>query len=235
MKQLFALIALLLLPAAALAEDSYSIKRVYKAGEVDRYKMSFTIEGNVQAEVNLVIKESTKSVKDDVATVETTIESGKIKFGGQDAPFPQAGQTTSRNIDVKTGKVVGAQGQAGGPLGRLSSLTNNLGIPDHPVKIGEEIKFDSPVNEGKDKVTGTLKVLGLEPKSADVTVDTVKLNAVVNLPAEMGEKLKVDATAFVEPGTGKQLKLDATVTGKMPMLGDATVKIQRIRIAPDTK
>jgi hypothetical protein len=235
MKRFFALFALVLVSASALAEDSYTLKRVYKVGEVDRYKMSFVIEGMLKAEVNLVIKETTKALKDGVATVETTIESGKISFNGQEQPFPQAGQTSSVNIDTKTGKVVSTEGNTGGPLSRLSGLTKNLGIPDRPVKIGEEIKFDSPSGDGKEKVTGTLKVASLESKSADVPTETVKLVASVNLPTEQGEKLHVDATAFVEPGTGKQLKLEGDVTGKLPMLGDAKIKILRVRMAADNK
>ena len=120
-------------------------------------------------------------------------------------------------------------------MSRLSSLTKNLGIPDRPVKIGEEIKFETPTADGKEKVTGTLKVASLEAKNADLTADTVKLVASVNLPTDQGEKLHVDATAFVEPGTGKQLKLDGEVTGKLPMLGDAKVKILRVRLAADAK
>lgn len=233
-------LGLLLIAGAAIAEDTYSLRRTYKAGEVDRYKLVIGIDGTVKGEISLVIKETTKSIlASGEVTVESTIESGKMVFGGQDQPFPGVGQTSTTTIDSKTGRTLRTEGGTGGMgITGIARMTRNLGIPDRPVKIGEEIKYESPVGVGKDKVTGTLKVVELEKKSDAISADTIKLKAVAEVPApgSAGEKMHMEATAWVEPGSGKNLKLEGTATGTVTALGGkATVTIKRTRLAADTK
>lgn len=229
--------------AAALpvcAQDAYHLRRVYKAGETDKYKTTIAIQGSnpmgggaMKVELTLLMTETTKEVKEDgTVTVVTTIESGTVNFNGMEQSLPNQGQTITTTFD-KSGKLVKEEG-APGVLGGMLGFTRVGAMPDRPLRVGEEWKFDIPINEAKQqRVKGTVTLLSLEKKSEDVPIDTLKIRSVVDTPLttpQGDQQMHLEATTFVEPGTGKAIKVEGVITGQIGPINDAKVIFKRIRV-----
>jgi hypothetical protein len=234
-------------PRPARAEDTYALKRVYKAGETDRYKTVMTMEaetpqGAMKVETTMVMSHTTREMKEDgTVVVVRKVESGTINFNGMERPLPTVGQETTLTLD-KTGKVVKQEGgdPPGRPgFGRMLNLTNVNVYPDHPLKIDEEWKFEfQPEEESKEKVKGILKILGVEPKSDEVPAETLKVNIKMEVPVSTPQGntvVKVDVTTLVEKETGKELKSDGTVTGVQFGPVEPKINIKRTRVKDETK
>lgn len=234
-------------PRPARAEDAYALKRVYKAGETDRYKTVMTMEaetpqGAMKVETTMVMSHTTKEVKEDgTVVVVRKVESGAININGMERPLPNVGQETTLTLD-KTGKVVKREGgdPPGRPsFGRMLGLTNVDVYPDHPLKIGEEWKFEfQPEEEAKEKAKGVLKILGVEPKSDEVPAEALKVNVKVEMPltTPQGDMMvKVDVTTLVEKETGKELKSEGMITGVQFGPVEPKINIKRTRVKDETK
>jgi hypothetical protein len=235
-------------PQPVRAQDSYVLKRVYKAGEKDRYRTTITVEGQnpsgdgsaVKIDIALVTTETTQEIKPDgTITLVTTVVDGTINANGQERPFPGAGETITTTLDKngKPIKVEGGQGQ----LAPLLNMTrfNAGGLQDRALKVGQDYKFEIPTGEDKNrKTTGVITLSGKEPKCDEVPVETLKVKGTVDtlLPLQQEDTpAHIVATAFVEPGTGKTLKIEGTITGKLGLLGDVKLTFKRLRVNPDEK
>lgn len=224
---------------AAMAQDAYTIKRVYKAGEVDRYKIAVKVASStLSIDIAMTMTEKTKEVKDDGTVVVTTsLDSGMMSMGGTDIPMPNEGQTFTITMD-KTGKVIKQEGaDSKNPVNSMMSMMRNP-TPTCALKVGEEVKTDIPIGDDKQKMSVVMKLIGVEKKSAEIPVDTLKVKSQADgaLPVPNGpQNVKVDTTSWFEIGTGKMLKVEGTVTGlNMAELGgDAKVTFKRIRLTGD--
>lgn len=219
---------------AAGAQETYNLRRVYRTGDQDRYRMTTAIQGEgIDVKTTLVIVEKVKDVKPDgTAIVMTTIESGTMEVNGQVTPFPGNGQTVTTTVD-RNGRVVKREGLAGALDDILAS--GSAALPDRQVRIGERIKVETPLGAGKDVAKGivTIDVVGKEKPGADLPVETIKVTTATTKPAATpeAEPITITGAAYIEPGTGKVLKMVGTVKGTLPPpLGKATVTFTRVRI-----
>jgi len=234
------LAAAALMAPVASAQDAYTIKRVYKAGEVDRYKVAVKVASStLTVDITMTMTEKTKEVKDDGTVIVTTsLDSGMMSMGGTDIPMPNEGQTFTVTMD-KDGKIVKQEGADNkSPVGSMMSMMRTNPTPSRALKVGEEVKMDVPIGENKQKMAVTLTLLGVEKKSAEIPVETLKVKSMADgaIPIPSGpQNVKVDTTSWFEVGTGKLLKIEGTVTGlNTPELGgDAKVTFRRIRLVGD--
>ncbi len=105
-------------------------------------------------------------------------------------------------------------------------------MPDRILKIGEVFKFEV---ESKAKIAVTL--VGKEPKNDEVSAESVKVKTMVDAPAPdpaSTQKVKVEATSLLEPGTGKVLRTEGTLDGplgKLPPGAKVSFKVLRLKDA----
>ncbi|MEP6754639.1 MAG: hypothetical protein ABJA67_03985 [Chthonomonadales bacterium] len=229
----------------ARADDGFMLKQKYKEGDVDKYKMTMSIEGAVSIEVTIVTQETVKKVAmDGTVTVENKVVSSALSVGGNEQPLPgqAAGTITTITYD-KAGKVIKREGGGGGrgAAGMMGLAKPNY-LPEKALKAGEEYPFEFTEKQGDATQTakGVIKVVGLEKDSKDLKgasgiKATIKADAVMTGP--MGEmKPHTEGTIFVDPDTGKMLLFKANVTGmEIPNLGEAKVAIVRTLVKADPK
>jgi hypothetical protein len=233
----------LLLPAPARAQDTYTIKRTYKAGETDRYRIKLQMEGEspmgpLNLEMTMDMIETTKQVNEDGTVVlEMKMDSGVIKFNDQEMSMPGAGETVRMTVD-QTGRVLKTEGGAAGRGGNLNGLVNLTRVatwPDRPLRVGETWTFEIPLeNNAQAKVKGSFTVVGPEKKSDQIKVDTlkVKIATEIPIPAPQGEpsKIKLDTMVYVEPATGKVMKAEGSGSGQLGPLGQAKMNFTRVLV-----
>lgn len=249
MKRAYALLSALslstlLLPAPAVrAQDTYTIKRTYKAGETDRYRIKLQMEGEspmgpLNLEMTMDMVETTKQVNEDgTVVVEMKMDSGTIKFNDQEMSMPGAGETVRMTVD-QTGRVLKTEGGAAGRGGNLNGLVNLTRVatwPDRPLRVGETWTFEIPLeNNSQAKVKGSFTVVGPEKKSDQIKVDTlkVKIATEIPIPAPQGEpaKIKMDTMVYVEPSTGKVMKAEGSGSGQLGPIGQAKMKFTRVLV-----
>jgi hypothetical protein len=237
------LTALLLPVPAARAQDTYTIKRAYKAGETDKYRINLQLQGEspmgpLNLEMTMDMIETTKQILEDGSVVvEMRMDSGAIKFNDQEMSMPGAGETMRMTID-KTGRVVKTEGGAAGRGGNLNGLINLTRVatwPDRPLRVGETWTFEVPLeNNPQAKVKGSFTVVGPEKKNDEIKVDTlkVKIATEIPIPAPQGDpaKIKIDSLVYIEPGTGKVMKAEGSGSGQLGPLGQAKMKFTRVRV-----
>jgi hypothetical protein len=227
------------------AQESYTIKPVYKAGETDRYRLIASIDarsenGPVKLVLTFITSETTKEVKaNGTVVVQTKIESGTLNLDGRESAHG-AGEVITTTLD-KDGRVLkqeGVQAQTTG-IANLLALTRVQGLPSEKLKIGDEHKYEVPAAQGSKAVAkGVVILQGIEPKSSSFPTDTLRVKVISDVPAPSGgpdDKLHLDLLILVEPDTGKALKLDGTLTGKLPGLGETSMSLLRTRLPSKTK
>jgi len=221
------------------ADDPVNLKRVYKTGESDKYQTTITIDakdpnsGNMlKVVISASTTDETKEIKfDGSVLLSMKIDSASFSINGMSQPVPINGASFLTTLD-KDGKVV-KQELGEGPaaqLGQLLTLTRLSLMPDRPLKPGEEFKFET---ENKAKVAVTL--VGKEPKNDEVAVETLKVKTTIDSPAtapQSLQKVKVDATSLLEPGTGKVLRTVGSLDGplgQLPPGAKVTFKVLRLK------
>src|SRR5207302_4935623 len=118
---------------------------------------------------------------DGAATVTTTFDSVETLINGAKQRLPIAGQSFKTTLD-RSGRWVKQEGLAPGSLGGIEQLievSRMIVTPDGPLKAGEDWKYNVTVGEAKkQKVSGTVTILGLEKKSDELTADMLKVRNV---------------------------------------------------------
>ena len=237
------LCVLLMAAPAAYAQDTYTIKRTYKAGETDKYRIALQMEGEspmgpLNLEMTMDMVETTKQVNEDgTVVVEMRMDSGTIKFNDQEMSMPGAGETVRMTID-KTGRVVKTEGGTAGRGGNLNGLVNLTRVatwPDRPLRVGETWTFEIPLeNNSQAKVKGSFTVVGPEKRSDQIKVDTlkVKIATEIPIPAPQGDPvtIKMDSVVYVEPSTGKVVKAEGSGSGQLGPIGQAKMKFTRVLV-----
>jgi len=226
----------------ARADETYTLRRVYRTGEKDRYRTNIQIESDKpvegtarKIEFTLTTTETTKEVRDDgTVVVAITLDPVKAHVDGDERTISDAPVTITTTYD-KIGKILRQEGGSG-PLVMIASLLNTARVnftQERPLRIGEERKTEVPTGRGSQStVKSVLSLLGWEKKNDEIPVDTLRIKSVVDSPAPQGnQKVHMEVTAFVEADTGKPLKVDIMLTGtQFGPLPDARITIKRIRV-----
>jgi hypothetical protein len=185
---LFFLCALMRLSSA---DDTYSLKRIYKAGDVDRYQVSIKVEGTytpedvpgaksrkVMQEITGILLQKTREVRNDGSIIlDTQIESGSTKSDEGQQSLDTIGKSvvTGWDKDGNPYRPIG-DSQAIADILQLETLPGlNIKLP-HPMKIGDEAPFELACGFTNDqKITGTIQLVSLEKKVDNYSGSGVKV------------------------------------------------------------
>lgn len=223
-------------PVAALAEDTYSVMRKFKAGEVDRYKTTLDIEaaGGMKVQIVFATTEKTVEIKDDgTMTRSITVDSAEFVMNGQAMQMPGFKPATITSSFDKDGKAIKEEGEAG-QFRQMLSMTRPTAAADKPLKVGEEWKTEVPTNkDGTKKLNVTVTLVGLEPKSETLPAETYKIKSVADGTVESpqgDQKLRLESVSHVTRDTGKPLRIEGTVNGiNIPQFGAAKIAFKVVR------
>ncbi|NLH99629.1 MAG: hypothetical protein GX446_09085 [Chthonomonadales bacterium] len=232
-----ACVAMLLgIAAAGYGQDTYTVKRTFKAGEVDRYKTNIQIESDAGMKVEIVFETTEKTVemKADGAMVRSiTVDRAEMLLNGQTMAMPGFQPATITSTFDKDGKPVKEEGQAG-QFRQFLSMTRPTSEAQKPLKVGEDWKTEVPTNkDGTKKLDVTVTLVGLEPKSDSLAAESYKIKTVADGVVEGqdgDQKIRVESTSFVRRDNGAPLRIEGTVTGiKAAPLGAAEVSFKVVR------
>jgi hypothetical protein len=230
------MIARTALPAFAHPDETYTLKRVFKAGEADRYRNVFTIEsGNTKLQITFTSLEKTEEMKDDGTMVRSiTIETAEFEAGGRSMPMPRFKPVKMTATIDKDGNVIKHEGE-GGLYAMLLSLSRPLVEAEQPLKVGQAWKTEIPTDrDEKKKLDVTVTLVSLEPKSDEVPVETYKVKTTAEgvMQSEQGDQqVKSEAVSLVTRDTCKLVKTEGIETGMpLPQFGAAkvTFKVSRV-------
>jgi hypothetical protein len=213
----------------AHAQESYTLKRVFTAGETDRYTTIIKFEQNAMEAV-LVTTEVTREVKDDgTALVATTVDSIVLRGRGSEMPFPGgSGQVLLSTYD-KTGKLIKQETVGGGgSVGQLLNVARPGVFLEKPLKVGETIKDQVPIGPDKSrKADVSVTLMGLDKKGPDTPVDCLRYKVVTEtvMPSPAGDaKNRSEVIVRLGKDTGKLVSAEGKMEG-IPLPGGGSAKI----------
>ncbi len=212
----------------AWSQESYTVKRVFKQGETDRYTTTIKFEQNA-TEAVLVTSDVTREVKDDgTAVVATTVESFVLRARGTEMPFPGgSGQVILSTYDP-SGKLVKQEALGGGGVGQLLNVARPAVFVQKPMKIGDSVREELPLGPDKSrKGTVTLTLLGVDKKSAELPEECLRYRIVSEAPvmgASSDVKNRSEVVVRVSRTTGKLVTAEGTMEG-IPLPNGGTTKI----------
>ena len=226
--------------SAVGADETYSIRRTFKAGEVDRYKTTLDIEaaGGMKVQIAFATTEKTVEIKDDgTMTRSITVDSAEFVMDGQAMPLPGFKPSTITSSFDKAGKPIKEEGDAG-QFRQMLSMTRPIAEADKPLKVGEDWKTEVPTNkDGTKKLNVTVTLVALEPKSETLKTETFKIKSVADGTVESpqgDQKIRFESVSNVTRDSGKPLRIEGTVVGMtIPQFGAAKISFKVIR-QPDT-
>ncbi len=233
---IWAVAALAVLAPAVRADDApVSISRTPKAGEVHRFKgtINANVAGN-DAVLTQTVRETTKDVKPNGdVVVEHVIEGTHLTVAGMDQDMPAVPPVLLTSD--KYGKLVkynAPEGAAGVMTPEVQQLLAALSAPIYPEKPvatngSWESDLDNPAVKGK-KYTIKSTYLGTD-KVDGKDLWKLKQTSTAETDAD-GNKLTYDATYWLDPATGQEVKSEAQIknlpTNYGPM--DMTIKTERV-------
>ncbi len=194
------------------ADDTYTLKQVYKKDAVETYESEMTIVDDM-SEIQLKSKDRYKvvSVAEDGAyeMEETTLE-GTMKVNGQESAVEKTDPVVHKYD--KDGKEVKKEGDdEDDPVSNLmSDLISEE--PDHAVKVGES--WDKEIDAG----TLHCKLEGIE-KVGDQDCLKLSIKGKLSKKDTSGES---DGTIFVRVSDFSLQKLEVTLDN--PKIGEASMK-----------
>jgi len=165
--RLFLPAALLAIGIAAYAQDSVSLARKFKEGDIVRFKS--TVNASVmggEAVVTSTSKLTVKQVKDNGdITVSILDEGGKLSFGGQDQDLP-AGPEVVETRD-KNGRIKKLEFPSGGQefmtpeIRQLTAILGEVMLAEKPVKEGDNwtAEVENPAVKSKKSPSRTLTLV----------------------------------------------------------------------------
>lgn len=218
------------------AQETHSLKRVFKAGEEDRYQTTVDVEAlsGMKLQISFVTLEKTLEIKEDGSmTRSITVESAQVQAMGQTMPMPNFQPVTMKATVDKDGKIVKEEGN-GGQFRQLLSMTRPLAEADEPLKVGQEWKTEVPTNkDGSKKLAVTVTLVGLEPKSENVPWETfkVKTTAEGTVEADDGDrKVKMESVSLVTRDAAKLVKSEGSIEGlSFPQFGPVKVTFKVLK------
>lgn len=221
------LLAACLCLAPAQAQETFTLKRIFRQGETDRYSTVIKFEQNA-TEAVMVTTDVTREVKDDgTAIVATTVDSLVLRARGSEVPFPGgSGQVILTTYD-NSGKPIKQESIGGGSANQLLNIARPSLVLERPMKIGETVKEEVLVGPNKSiKATLTITLLGVDKKSAEVPEESLRYRMVMEMPQAEGRpgSNRTEATVRLSRETGKVISAEGTMDG-IPMPGGGTTRI----------
>jgi len=238
MRRLCIILAMASLTAAALGQDTYAVKRIFKQGETDRYNTVIKFEQN-ETEAVLVTTDVTREVKQDgSAVVATTIESCVLRARGTEMPFPGGSGKVILSTYDPSGKLIKQETLGGGSVGQLVTIARPSVHVEKPMKIGDAIRDEIKTGPDKSlKGTVTLTFVGVDPKSADLPEECLRYKIVSEMPVVGGApnmKTKHEYTVRVSRATGKLVTAEGAMDGPLPNGGTMKITYKVNRVSPET-
>jgi len=225
-------------------DATYSIKRVYKAGQTDRYRISLKMNMDLPGTPldiveTMFMKETTREAKDDgSATVAFDFESVAVTANGMDmdmtAMMPKIITTLDKNgkTDVKLeGGSQEVTAQMGDQVKQFTNAAAAL-VPKKPVKVGDSWDLDA-ANFGAPGQN-------VKGKATLVSVDTVKgvkigrIKSVINITGAMDLAMHSESITLVDFTTGKALSLTSKSDGDIAG-GKMSMEMTMKMLGPDDK
>lgn len=228
------------LAASARAQEVYTLQPGYKAGDAATYRTVVNIEAEGTApgsQIAIVTKEQIKSVNDDgTITVTTTFATVEANINGTKATPPVAGQSFTTILD-RSGRMVKQEGIGAGLVAGLEQLieVSRMSVtPDAPLKVGQDWKYDLSIGaDKKQKVAGTLTILGIEKKGAELPSDMLKVRNVADLAGfgpNHNQNVHLELIQYLDLATSRPQRTDGTIAFARES-GGAKLQIRRVRIA----
>ncbi|MCW3096103.1 MAG: hypothetical protein JWL77_1721 [Chthonomonadaceae bacterium] len=228
-------------------DTTYTLKRIYKTGEMDRYRLTTKINmdspgggGPIDVTTLMLMKDSTKEAKEDGSlTSISEFESASVTFNGMDLDIttmmPKVITTRDKNgkSNVKMeGGNEQVTSQIGDQLKQFTTAAASAFLPPKPVKVGDTWDMMSDPSVPKDqKINGKVTL---------VSVDTVKgkkvakLKTVSDVTSGADTKIHTEATTLIDVETGKPLNATTKTSGNTngsPVNIEMTLKM----LGPDDK
>lgn len=198
---LFALV--LGVAGASYAQDTLTMERHYKQGDVDNYTMTLNMNSSMGAmKISADIAQTVKKVYDNGdADVETATTNMAIDMAGRTMNPPASPPTT-----LKMNKF-------GAPAGKMntkgfnpSQLANFLG--EKPFKVGDTVPIDQVDKDNpKNHVKGTVKLVSIVNGQAQLETHMDFWTA----DAESDKPMHADGNIWVDTASHKMLKMVATM------------------------
>ena len=211
---------------AAKDDATYTLKRVYKTGDADRYKLTMTINvnapgggGPIDVTTLMVMKDSTKEAKEDGSlTSISEFESASVTLNGMDIDITTMMPKVITTRD-KTGKSdVKMEGgneqvtsQIGDQIKQFSVASASAYLPTKPVKVGDTWDMATdPAGPKDQKVVGKVTLVSVETIKG---VKVATLKTVTDVTAGADTKIHSEATTHVDVATGKPLDAKTKTSG----------------------
>jgi hypothetical protein len=265
-------------PALALRQDAktdekkdektYTLVRTFKAKDVNHYKLNLNtsinspqLGGNIDIVMTMLMKETTKEVKDNgSAVLMSEFDSANVKFGDNEQDMTALMPSVTSTVD-KTGRILDTKIEGGNPMftqGPGANMFKNISpqtyFPPKAVKVGDTWKIDSSAdapdkddkskdkekNKAVQKTTGTATLVGVETING---LQTLKIKmatdseSTLENPMNPGEKLDIKAhtegVSNVDMASGKLVKLTSTSTSEGGPQGKMKVDLMFALVTDD--
>lgn len=211
------------------ADTTYSVQRVYKAGDVDRYKISLRLVSNgpqtdgkdFVMSVNMLMKETIKAITPE-GTVTTVDEFEQANSDINNQHFdmttlmPKVTQSRDKagHTDVKTEGGNPQVTPQGVKMAQTTSGFQAVFLPAKPVKVGDTWTADgsSLAADPTAKAIFTVKLESVETLNG-VTILHLKAVADITGGKIPDAKMRDEVTLLVDAKTGKSIKMLSKTDG----------------------
>ncbi len=221
------------LPAAAQTSPTgtYLIQRVFKAGDIDRYKMKMDITikspqaggADQVIKMNMLMKETVKSVSDaGLVTVIDEYPKAEVGFNGQTMDIAEQVPKITITKDASghiTAKADGSNENANKQFEQIAKsmfVQQANSMPKKPVKVGDSWTPDTTAASETvgQKITATLKLDALEMIGQ---IKVLKLVGITDTSATAAgtpeTKVHGESTTYLDAKTFKLVKLTMKGSG----------------------
>lgn len=228
-------------------EALISVKRAYKMGDMDRYKLAFSAKlnvpmtGELELKMNATLKETTKESKaDGSALLQSVVEQANLKIGDQESEVTSFLSPFFQKVD-KQGKVVeikmeGGENQLGQRLGDIFQQVFQMEgafYPPKAVKTGETWKLDATKikqPDGTQEVTGSATYVGKETvkKVETLKIKLIRDTSFTSDKAQLNSKTHFEGYGNIDPKDGKFVKITGAIEGSTGPLKKGEFSVDRL-------
>lgn len=188
---------------AAYGQDTLTMERQYKAGDVDHYSMTLNMNSSMGAmKISADIAQTVKKVYDNGdADIETATSNMSIDMAGRTMNPPPNPPTT-----LKMNKFGAPAGQMNSKGFNPSQIANFLG--DKPLTVGQTITIDQADKDNpKNHVKGTVKLVSFANGQGQLETHMDFWTA----DSDSDKPMHADANIWVDATSHKMMKLVATM------------------------
>lgn len=229
--KLIGLAALAAASMTALAQqDSITLKRVAKVGEITKYRLSADsdYQGTAVNFTGLITEKVTKVSDNGDYTVESKTSEGKVSFGGNEMDAGDQSQGATITTSDASGAVLSIVSDMADPnIYRMANL-QAIRLPKDAVTVGSTWTISYQKNDkGAVDAKGEFKV---EAREKIGTHDTLRIHGTIKEDIK-DQPASVDATYWIDVKDGSLVKLTGTWTNApFPQVGPMTAKVVMTRV-----